>query len=305
MLHFIRPWYLLGLIPTLLLAMYLLKAKKDTVLSPWTKVCDKTLLFHLMQKESTRFKHNHVFWLFIISLFFLFFAAAGPAFKRLPHITSMVVHPKVILLDLSPHMLAQDVSPNRLERAKLAIYDLANDPRLAPIGMLAYTSEPFMVSPLTEDAQTISALLPTLDTETPPVGGQNLTIALHEAEKLIQDAHFQWGSLLVLTGSSPSEKAIETARALAAKGYTLSVLPLMQTTPSEAFQAFAQAGNGLVLSLPHQAEDLKKWNHFSNHQHSQKGGFARIPEWEDMGLWFVIPVLFLMLPLFRRGVLYG
>jgi Ca-activated chloride channel family protein len=300
-LHFIRPWFLLGFIGIGCLG-WLIK-RKTFVSQAWESWCDKPLLNALMQSTEVTSIYHHPFRLFLFSLGFMLLAASGPAWKKLPTPVYSQIVPKMILLDISPNMLAADVTPNRLQRGLFITNDLLKEPHATPIGLIAYTQEPFIVSPLTEDAQTITALLPSITPEIAPIGGQDLSAALKEAASLLQKAHFSYGSLLVLTGSPPNALAQETAHQLAESGYSVSILPISQQPELiTEFKTFAQAGNGQLLSLKNSQPSLKQWIRFSQNLSSLLNqGDNVFPRWQDEGRWFLLPALACLLPVFRRG----
>ncbi|MCX7115667.1 MAG: VWA domain-containing protein [Gammaproteobacteria bacterium] len=307
-LHLIRPWFLLGFIALGYLAWRLHKycpLSAQTGLLSW---CDQPLLAALMKQRPRASFAYHPLWIILMSLAWMLIAASGPAWKKLPiPLFSAQNTPKVVLFDLSQNMLAADVSPNRLQRALFVAHDLLSEPDATPIGLIAYTQEPFTVSPLTDDSHTITALLPSLNTSIAPIGGQDLRVALQAARALLTQAHFQTGAILVLTGSPPNEQAIDEASALADSGISVSILPIAQyPIASPLFQSFADSGAGKLLSLQQSQASLKQWLQFTKHrQQDLKSKKNHIARWEDEGRWFLIPALLCLLPVFRRGWLRG
>ena len=171
-----------------------------------------------------------------------------------------------------------------------------------------YTGEPFVVSPLTEDGQTIDALLSSLTPDIMPVEGQQLATALEQGAQLIKQAGFQQGQLLVLTASAPSPESISTAKGLARAGIETSVIPVLSTdiALSPSFQQLVSAGQGELIRFTDTAADIDKWLAATHqHQHYTANLQDEIPLWRDEGRWFLIPALLLLLPVFRRGWLQG
>jgi Ca-activated chloride channel homolog len=298
--HFLRPYFLLGLIPTCFLMWCVWKQRMTN--GSWASICDPSLLQALIKQQPRTQSTKFLIWLLLFSLCLLWIAASGPAWKKMPMPLYSESIPKMIVLDISKSMLAGDLPPDRLQRAKFVIQDLLQTPQVTPIGFIAYTQEPFTVSPLTEDTQTISALLPSLDSDTAPVGGQNLSLALKQASEIIQQAHFKYGAILVLTGTLPDTSAISQAEQLSQLGFRVSILPIVHSSQTKtAFKAFVQAGGGQLLSLS-DSESLKNWIHHANQGTSElRTQLKKIPLWQDEGRWFIIPALLLILPLFQRG----
>lgn len=85
---------------------------------------------------------------------------------------------RVIALDVSQSMDTTDVSPSRLERAKYKIFDILRRIKEGQVGMIVFSSEPFVVSPLTSDANTIENLVTVINSDIVPVQGHNIYKAL-------------------------------------------------------------------------------------------------------------------------------
>jgi Ca-activated chloride channel family protein len=303
-LHFLRPWFLFGLLPT---AYFIWRIwHHHPISNAWKNACDPHLLNALLEQQGPHQYKKITEWLLILSLSCMWIAAAGPAWKKIPLPIYASSSPKMIVLDSSKSMLAADLTPDRLQRAKFVIEDLLNLSLTPPIGMIAYTSEPFVVSPLTNDTQTISALLPSLDTDTPPIGGQNLASAIDHAAQIIKQANYNFGAILVLTGTPPDAQAVSMAAKLHQQGFTVSILHVALSSPAHAFTEFANAGGGINLSLSHLSSALKQWLHVANRNQTQLSTqLNNIPRWQDEGRWFILPALLCLLPVFQRGRLWG
>ncbi|MFT4060601.1 MAG: VWA domain-containing protein [Legionella sp.] len=296
--HFLRPWWLLLLLPLLGLAIFMWRQKPQ--LHAWSEICDPYLLDHLLQKKSQGQRMGAVMCL-LFSICFMILSIAGPVWYKLPVSTYKPVQPRVLLLDMSDNMMESDLSPNRLARAKFKLSDLFAHKDIGQFGLIAYTGEPFIVSPLTDDGQTISALLPSLTANIMPVGGQNLASALEEAGKLIDQAGYNQGQILVLTADSPSANAIALAKKLAATGITSSIMPVtIDKNLNPLFQRFADAGSGWVLKYTSDSSNLAQWINASANKEFALIKDENIPLWRDEGRWFLIPALLLLLPAFRR-----
>lgn len=299
--HFLRPWWWLALIPFLLLVFVI--NKQSFRLQAWERICDSHLL-HYMMAQGKHQPGNHLirFIAPFASLFFIILALTGPTWSKLP---TPVYHPgkvQVFVLDLSQSMLRNDIKPDRLARARFILTDLLNKKTQGQFGMIAYTAEPFIVSPLTEDPHAIESLLPVLAPDIMPLEGQNLALALKEAEQLIQTAGFQQGNILVLTANPPTNSALALAQTLARKKIYTSIIPLTaDNPPNPLFSQLAQAGGGQLLSYALSSTDLKNWPLENARQRLQINKEKTIDIWQDEGRWFLIPALLFLLPVFRKG----
>ena len=297
--NFLRPWCLLALIP--LCAQIILLWRLTPKLQGWAEICDSHLLEHLVRSEGGGRPVYALSTLFI-SFLLMIISMAGPAWHKLPMATYKPVQPRVLILDMSDHMMDTDLTPNRLARAKFKLHDLLARKEVGQFGLIVYTGEPFVVSPLTDDGQTISALLSALTPEVMPVGGQKLEPALDEAHRLITQAGYAQGQILVLTSDTPSTSAFETAKKWADDGIYTSIMPVRADEDlNPLFQRFARAGGGQLLPYSANSSDLDQWINTHTTEQFTKNSQDEIPLWRDEGRWFLILALLFFLPIFRRG----
>lgn len=295
-IHFIRPFWLYMLLPWLIFSWRLISQKP--ALNAWRMACDAHLLPHLTTTRQQSLRILSMVFL-LLSLLLMIISLSGPSWSRLPVPIYQKIKPHVVLLDMSEDMLLKDVSPSRLERAKFILHDLFKAQDNGQFAMIAYTSEPFVVSPLTDDGETIDALLASLTANVMPVQGYRLDNALLMAQKIINQAGFDHGDILVLTAHPPGEDDIRVAQRLADHGFTTSVINMTQV-PSSQYQALAVAGKGQNMAIPHISLALEHWLQATKDKEvlDKKHDIAI---WKDEGRLFLIPALFCLLPVFRRG----
>jgi len=297
--HFLRPWWLLALLP--FLGLIIVLWRQAPRLQGWSEICDSNLLAHLPHSEGTKKQVFSVLYL-LISFIFMIIAIAGPTWHKLPVPTYKPVQARVLILDMSEHMMDNDLTPNRLSRAKFKLHDLLARKEVGQFGLIVYTGEPFVVSPLTDDGQTISSLLAVLTPDVMPVSGQKLETALDEASRLIKQVGYNQGQILVLTSDTPSTDAIDTAKKLAEEGVSSSIIPIRADKDlNPLFQRFAQAGDGALLPYSSDSSDLDEWINKKQPAQFAKSNQDEIPVWRDEGRWFLIPALLFFLPVFQRG----
>ncbi len=300
--HLIRPLWLLALLP--LLAFAVAVFRKNPNASAWNDVCDPHLLPYLI-KTKPQVKRQLSSLLLCLSALFMIISLSGPSWSRFPVPTYQPIQPRVLILDMSEAMLEQDLQPNRLGRAKFKLHDLlATRKEGGQFGLVVYTGEPFVAAPLTDDSQTIDALLPMLLPDTMPVEGHRLDSALQEAAKLFTQAGFSHGDILVLTARAPAPEDIEAAKVLNSAGIHASIMPVLnrQQALNPLFERFAKAGGGLLLPMMDTSDDLNQWlDATRTHQAFTADLNNEVPVWRDQGRWFIVPALLLLLPVFRRG----
>lgn len=296
--HFLRPWGLLALLPLLAIALFLWRTKPR--MESWAAICDRHLLAHLVKSQGINKRHGALLLLFA-SAFFLIISLAGPSWTRLPVPSYHQIMPRVIVLDMSDAMLHDDLKPNRLARALFKLHDLFTQAKEGQSALVVYTGEPFVVSPLTEDAATIDALLSSLTPDVMPVAGQRLDSAVQMAAKLITQAGFYGGQILVLTAHTPDSAALTAVQQLTEQDIHTSVMPIIPDTSLDPlFQRLATAGQGQLIPL-NDTKELQQWVHTGSKQEYNLNEHDLIPVWRDEGRWFLIPSLLLLLPAFRRG----
>lgn len=121
----------------------------------------------------------------------------------------------MVLLDVSRSMLARDIAPNRLERAKISIVDdlipaLAGD----RVGVIAFAGMPRLVCPLTDDYGYLRLALDDVDTRSSPRGGTLIGDAIREAVKSFpRQLDTQRVILLITDGEDQKSFPLEAAKA--------------------------------------------------------------------------------------------
>ena len=128
----------------------------------------------------------------------------------------------MIALDVSNSMLAQDYSPNRLERAKLAISRLVDKMHGDRIGLIVFAGQSFVQLPITTDYVSAKIFLNTIGTESVPVQGTALGDAINTAIKSFSsEAQMQENNkaiILITDGENHEDDPVEAARMAAEVG---------------------------------------------------------------------------------------
>lgn len=133
----------------------------------------------------------------------------------------------LIAVDTSKSMLAQDVKPDRLTRAKLAVSDLVEQLGGDRVGLIAFAGEAFLQCPLTLDHTAFMETLQALDTSIIPRGGTDVASAITEAEAAFVNEGQNHKILVLITDGEDLEgRALDVARDAAKQGvkiYTVGV----------------------------------------------------------------------------------
>ncbi len=132
----------------------------------------------------------------------------------------------VFVLDCSRSMLAADVSPDRLERAKLSIRNFARRHGAGRVGLVAFAGGAFLQCPLTFDYAAFEEALASVDPRTIPTGGTDIGLALQEAARALDAKHKTKLIVLLTDGEDLEQRGVKDAAALARTGvkvFTLGV----------------------------------------------------------------------------------
>jgi len=125
----------------------------------------------------------------------------------------------MVALDVSNSMLAEDYSPNRLERSKLAISRLVDKLQGDRIGLVVFAGEAFVQLPITADYVSAKVFLKSIDTESVPIQGTSLSEALMASARSFSTQSERSRAIILITDGEDHEgEAIEAARAIAEQG---------------------------------------------------------------------------------------
>jgi len=120
-------------------------------------------------------------WLFLVGLVFVIVALARPRWGEVHKEVFQRSREVIIAMDLSKSMLAQDIKPNRLERAKLVVESLLDNLRGESVGLVVFAGTGFLQSPMSPDYQILRGFLKELNPNFIPQGGTNYEQMLETA----------------------------------------------------------------------------------------------------------------------------
>ena len=124
----------------------------------------------------------------------------------------------VFVLDCSRSMLATDVTPSRLQRAKLAILDFVQHHGRGRVGLVAFAGQAFLQCPLTFDYVAFQDALVAIDEKTIPVPGTDIGRALDEGFRAMEKGDRQKLLVLLTDGEDLEKGGVTTAQTLAKQG---------------------------------------------------------------------------------------
>jgi Ca-activated chloride channel family protein len=124
----------------------------------------------------------------------------------------------MVAVDTSKSMLAQDIEPNRLARAKLAVLDLMQQAKSDRLGLIAFAGTAFLQCPLTVDDTAFRESLEALNVHTIPEGGTALAEAIETARRAFKEGDNYKVLVLFTDGEDQDSGALEAAREAAKAG---------------------------------------------------------------------------------------
>ena len=154
----------------------------------------------------------------------MIFALAGPRWgSHYQEVTQKGVD-IVILADVSPSMLVEDVKPNRLERARREILDFLKVVQGDRVGLVAFSGAAYVQCPLTLDYAALEMFLQSLNPDLIPVAGTDLGAAIETGLTAFDPkAETDKVMLLITDGEDNEGRGLEAARKAAGKGVKIFV----------------------------------------------------------------------------------
>lgn len=323
-MFFLRPEWFLMLIPLAVMVVLYWTGKRTS--QSWAAVVDAQLLAHVLaDKRGVRSRWPVILILFIAVLVVI--ALAGPAWQKREQPVFKQNSTLVIALDLSASMNAEDIRPSRLERARLKLIDLLKMRREGQTALIAYAAAPFTVTPLTDDIETITSLLPSLTTDIMPAQGSRADLAVSKAIELFDNAGLARGDILLIT-DGVNETSLSRLRGRHMPGFRLSVLavgteegaPIPETnagfikdrrgtivvarTDFSQLEDLASSKGGLFQVMRIDDRDIQAIEAMvtsnaglTDHQQTQ----FKADRWHEEGPWLLLLVTPLVALAFRRG----
>jgi Ca-activated chloride channel family protein len=194
--HFLRPLWLLA-IPIFWWLVFRLLGKWWSTAN-WEKIVEPHLLQFLATRPATQ-NTSLLPWIMCFTGTLLLLALAGPVWEKAPQPLLQKSQARVLVLDLSYSMLATDIKPTRIDRARFKLEDLLKRFVEGETALIGYAGEAFVISPLTHDPATIAALLPGLQPNIMPVPGSRADLGFRLAADLLSRSKGGTGHIIWVT----------------------------------------------------------------------------------------------------------
>ncbi|WP_028627889.1 VWA domain-containing protein [Metapseudomonas resinovorans] len=319
--HFLRPLWLLLIVPGVLLPLawlrrHDLKRQLDGIIAPH-------LVEHLVitPHDDQRLRPVHLLGALLV---LGGIAAAGPTWQQdIPDFLDNRA-PLILAVDLSPSMDADDVPPTRLAAARHKLHDLIQRRAGPRTALIAYAGSAHLVLPATEDPVLLDTFLQALDTGLMTQPGKDVLGVIDQARVLL-DAEKAPGTLVLVTDGADPDQFEAISKRL--EGGDLQVLvlavgsqdgglvrdakgqprvaadgrPVQASFDEDALKRLADAANAPLGSLTLNEDDLD-WIelHAQRHFEAVQGDGQQV-HWKDAGYWLCWPLALIAFFCVRRG----
>ena len=320
--HFLRAGWIV-LIPIAILLIFFFKRRMLTI-GNWEKLIDKRLLPYVMSRRQLS-DNQYKWWLISLISVLSIIALAGPTWERIEQPSFRTDQSLVIALDLSRSMNAQDITPNRLTRAKLKILDILERRQGAQVALIVYSANAFTVTPLTSDTDTIIALINSIDTSIMPSRGSYPALAIDKGLQLLNQASVSNGEIILVTDGGITSDSFSSAQKLRDEGYRLSALgigsmngaPIPKETGGfitdntgqitisrlevDDLKDLVEIGGGSYTSITSNDQDIDTLLSEVYSAVRESDDSVTTDQWKEFGPWLLLIVVPFGSLLFRKG----
>lgn len=256
-------------------------------------------------------------------------ALLGPSWQRLEQASQKRADPLVVLLELTPTMLASDAAPNRLEQAKRKIIDLLQARKDAQTAIIVYAGSAHVLVPLSDDLATTRNLLEAVKPAIMPEPGRRADLAVQRALGLLEQGAQGRGRLLLIGSELSLNERDGVRNALGNRGERLAILGigtaqgapirgddgsfvkdaqgaiLVPRLDSASLRRFAGELGGQYRTARLDDSDLQGLGLLSGPEQLREGAEpTQLAAWADQGHWLLLPLLLLAACAGRRGWLF-
>lgn len=225
-------------------------------------------------------------------------ALAGPTWNRQLSPWHEETAPLVVALEVSDSMLNNDVSPNRLSRARFKILDILKERQGASTAIVVYGKSSHVLVPLTKDVEIVKPFLEALDPDVMPEGATRASSVFPLVTSLLEGSSRRGNLLFVNDGFAQSDHAQLAAFVVDSASPATLVLNV-DPTASGVLPAHLDSFNMVVRQLTPDGQDVTALlSAMESRVDASAGNDTR---WEEAGWWLIWPALALNLLWFRRG----
>jgi len=321
--YWFRPWWLL-LLPVLGWLLWQLWHRKKRA-GRWQMILPPA--FHAALLSGGSGRDSKLPWIALgLAWLLTVLALLGPSWQRVEQTSQKPADPLVAILELTPEMLATDVTPNRLEQARRKLLDLLEIRSDAQTAIVVYAGSAHTLVPLSDDLATSRNLLDVLKPSLMPEAGHRADLAVLKALALLDQAALGDGRILLVGSSLTDQERLGIRRALSGKSTQFLMLGIGTAEGSPITQedgSFLKDEQGAILVPRLDEPGLKSFANDLDGRYRQArlddsdlhalglldgprnlrndGQTLRLDTWADQGYWLLLPLLLLAACAGRRG----
>ncbi|MFG1498787.1 VWA domain-containing protein [Halobacteriovorax sp. XZX-3] len=300
--HFIRPWWLLLLIIVVLFAVLYLRSKKMGELGQYF---GRDILNALVVKQRGEYLKDPQLWALALA-FMLILAASGPSFEKVRTSFDENESKTMLVFNLSESMESIDISPSRIERAKLKIIDLLKITQGSYYSLVVTSGNSYQILPFTRDFNILNNFITALDTSL--VTGELLRLS--SLEKVVASSFTKDGqgqNLIFISDQVDDESIPIMARGLESNDVNLIVYGVgrpeveldSNTFNPTLLQKFASVGNGNYIEFSNDNSDIAQVSAYLTKYYPLDSD-SDLP-WHDLGYYLLFLCIAPFVMYFRRG----
>ncbi|VVN16146.1 VWA domain-containing protein [Pseudomonas fluorescens] len=324
--HWFRPWWLL-LLPLLGWLIWQLWHRQKRA-GRWQMILPPA--FHATLLSGGNGRDSKLPWIALgVAWLLTILALLGPSWERVEQTSQKPADPLVVVLELTPEMLATDSPPTRLEQARRKLFDLLQARSDAQTAIVVYAGSAHTLVPLSDDLATSRNLLDALKPSLMPESGHRADLAVSKALALLKQGALGQGRILLIGSSLNEEERQGIRRALSGQSAQLLMLgvgtaegaPIAQEDgsflkdeqgairvpqlDSPALSAFLNSVGGEYHPARLDEADLGALGLLNGPRSLRDDGqTVRLDTWADQGYWLLLPLLLLAACAGRRGWLF-
>lgn len=324
--HWFRPWWLL-LLPLLGWLIWQLWHRQKRA-GRWQMILPPA--FHATLLSGGNGRTSKLPWVALgVAWLLTIVALLGPSWERVEQTSQKPADPLVVVLELTPEMLATDSPPTRLEQARRKMFDLLQARSDAQTAIVVYAGSAHTLVPLSDDLATSRNLLDALKPSLMPESGHRADLGVSKALALLKQGALGQGRILLIGSSLTDEERQGIRRALGEQSAQLLMLgigtaegaPIAQEDgsflkdeqgairvpqlDSPSLGAFLASVGGEYHSARLDETDLRALGLLDGPRSLRDDGqTVRLDTWADQGYWLLLPLLLLAACAGRRGWLF-
>lgn len=213
--------YLLAALPLIAILRWLLERKQQKRL----KLFGEPTLLRQLMPDVSRMRPVVKFWMLLAALALIIVMMARPQMgTRISHEKRTGIE-SIIAMDISNSMLAEDVTPSRLDRTKMMVENLVDNFTDDKIGLIVFAGDAFVQLPITSDYVSAKMFLSEIDPSLIATQGTDIATAINMAANSFTQQQGVGKAIIVVTDGEDHEGgALEAAKAAKKKGMRVYVL---------------------------------------------------------------------------------